>query len=402
MGLVGLLGLVSESRGLAQERPTKEARTQQYMPEVRDLFPAETISFSASPPRIVDSEIKCDRNGNIYLVYSDAPEVVLSQTNGVSMLPISKLSLESKSISQYMIPSVGGYRGALRFDFDVGPGGEVYALLNALERSEDKDEARPAFLIVKYKDDGTMDSFFKTGNAPGGHIQPLRFAVFRDGSFLVTGTAVEGERFRTFTALLDRAGTFVTGIGLAHDVGSIALGTSSGDASHDGRQKAASREGVSRRQVTKREAATERARSEGSPVSTVSNGSMVSAPDGNIYLLRATDPPRLYVVSPAGEVPRQFEISSPASGLSPIHMAMAGDDKVFIRFAHVPGTSGENNQVPEYITVVSPQTGEVAAVYRLAGGESDLAACASSPYNFLFVGAGGDGKILQVTRYSPR
>ena len=85
-------------------------------------------------------------------------------------------------------------------------------------------------------------------------------------------------------------------------------------------------------------------------------------------------------------------------------MAMAGDDKLFIRFAHIATGSAENDKAPELISLVNPQTGQVAAVYRLAARESefDLAACATSPYNFLFLGATGDGKHLRLQRYSPR
>jgi len=66
-------------------------------------------------------------------------------------------------------------------------------------------------------------------------------------------------------------------------------------------------------------------------------------------------------------------------------MAMAGDDKPFIEFAHVGAPiSGENNSGSQFITVLDPyaEGGHVTAVHRLP--QVGSAACASSPYDFLF------------------
>ena len=98
---------------------------------------------------MVASEMRCDLKGNIYLVYSGNPGVVIGQPNAVSTLPISMLSLESKSITEYRVPPIAGYRGILRLDFDVDPGGRVYALVTGLEESEVRDKSRPSFFVVK-------------------------------------------------------------------------------------------------------------------------------------------------------------------------------------------------------------------------------------------------------------
>jgi hypothetical protein len=294
----------------------------------------------------------------------------------------------------------------LKLDFDVDPGGRVYALLTALEQSEGKDQSRPSYFVAKYKDNGSLDSYFKLGDAPEGRIQPLRFAMFRDGNVLISGTAVQGEQLRAFTAVLDRSGTFVTGIKLAHEVEPTPLSAGPGGGPEEGGQGVSSTASEGGPEEGKQHVAAVKRKAEASPIEAVSNGSMISAPDGNIYLLRATHPPRLYVVSPAGQVVRQFEVPSPAPGLTPINMGMAGDDKVSISFGHVlgVGSSAESDPAQNLISVLSPQTGEVAAVYRLATGDSgfNLAGCAVSPYNFLFVGGTADGKHLQVTRYLPR
>lgn len=404
-GLVAVLSVFRAPTNFAQKQSGEEQGASQEAPvEPRDLFPAEKIPFSAPPAFMMVAETKCDLKGNIYLVYSDAPESVLGQPNATSTLPISMLSIESKTITQYQVPLISGYRGVLRLDFDVDPGGRVYALLTALEDSAGKDKPRVAYFVAKYKDDGSMDSYFKLGDAPEGRIQPLRFAMFRDGSLLVRGTAVEGEQFRVFTAVMDRSGTYAAGIKLPHNTQPLPLGAEPGGGTEQGGQGVArtSSEG-SPREAQKHVAAGKR-KAEASPVSAASDGFMITAPDGNIYLLHPTDPPRLFVISPAGEIVRQFEVPSLVPGLTPTDMGMAGDDKVFIWLTHIGPSSAESSQFSDIISVLSPQTGEVAALYRLAAGESgsSLAACAASPNNFLFVGATDDGKYLQVTRYLPR
>lgn len=117
--------------------------------------------------------------------------------------------------------------------------------------------------------------------------------------------------------------------------------------------------------------------------------------------------PRLYIISSAGEVIREFDVSAPVPGLTATNMGIAGDDSVFISFGRVQGgsTGGADSDGPyNLISVMSPQTGEVRPVYRLKGEADafDRPACAASTNNFLFVGATSDNKHQQVTRYLAR
>lgn len=404
-GFVALLGVVRVSATFAQEKLRGGEGLSEVKPaEVRDLFPAERIPFAAPPVFMMVSGVKCDLKGNIYMIYSSNPELLIGQANAISILPISMLSIESKSITQYQVPTIPDYQGVARLDFDVSAEGRVVALLTALDESAGKDKSRAAYFIAKFKDNGNLDSYSKLGDAPAGRIQPLRLAVFRDGSLLVRGTAVQGGEFKAFAAVLDRSGTFAADVKLSHDAKPVPLGAKAdGGSGEEELGIGSSTSGGSPREA-KQQLGEGKRKAEVSPVEAVGNGSMVSGPDGNIYLLSATDPARLYVISPAGEVVRQFEVPSPALGLTPSVMGMAGDDKVFIWYVHLAGSSGESDQVQSLISVLSPQTGEVVGVYRLAAGENDsnLAACAVSQYNFLAVGTTADRKHLQVTRYIPR
>jgi hypothetical protein len=377
--------------------------------EMQALFAAESIPFSAASPVVLLSETKCDLKGNIYLVQSGIAPLPFSQSSGISALPVSKLSTGSKSLVAYSVPSLDGYRGVVRSDFDVSGDGHLYSLLEALDASEKKSQGLPSFFIAKYHDDGSVDSHFKLGDAPERHIQPFRFAMFRDGNVLVTGTAVaEGEPLRPFIAVLDRAGKFVKYVKVSDGAQPVPM--TSGDPGPEGKDQAAPSMPAERQASRAERAAGNEAaeHSQNDFAVALSNSSfMVSAPDDNVYLLRGADRSRLNVISSAGEVIRVFEVSAPAPGLTATNMGMAGPENVFISFGRVQGASaGGAGSVGPYnlISVISPQTGEVSAVYRLEGEAEafNVPGCAASSYNFLFVGDTADHQHLAVTRYVPR
>lgn len=366
--------------------------------EVRALFPAESIPFSAAPPLMLLTETKCDLKGNLYLIQSGSPSSLLGQS-GLSTTPVSKLSTSSKSVTTFPVPNLDRYRGVVRSDFDASADGHVYSLLAALDASETQSQL-PSFFIARYGDDGSVDSYFKLGEAPEGRIQPSRFAMFRGGNVLVTGTVVTNEPpLRPFTAVFDRSGTFVT---------YVKTRVPRRDAED---RQAPTRPAVAEPLPTESSSAAGKHSPEQSPdasaVSLSSSSFMVSASDGNVYLLQSSGQLRLHIISPSGEILRDFELSPPAPGLTATNMGMAGDDSVFISFGRVQGLSGrvaDSDGPSNLISVINPRTGEGSAVYRLTGEAEafDVPGCAASYYNFLFVGATADHQHLQVTRYLPR
>jgi hypothetical protein len=397
-GLMGLLaGLTllvwncSQQLSFAQAQRKGDLKASVDLRQIPELVRGETIEFPAPPPIVVASGTKCDLKGNIYLVYTASPEPLMAHAGAISTLPISKLSLDSKSVTQYPVPTFQDYRDVVRLDFDVGPGGRVYALFAALEKGNEKPQ--PVYLVARYKDDGTVDSPVKLGNAPQGRIQPARLAVFRDGNLLVSGTFPDGRELRAFTALMDRTGTFVSEIRLAHDAKLVSPAGTPESIPGEESQPAGSALGQRGGSQVGGHLEKQKQKGEGDPIGAVSNGFMVTAPSGDIYILRAQDPPRLYVVAPTGDVIRQIDVRPPASGLTPSAMGMAGDELLFISFAHL---GASNTEYP--VEVLNPQTGELVAMYRLTARAT--LGCATSPYSFFTVEATPDSQHLQVTRYS--
>lgn len=164
-----------------------------------DLHRAEVIRFNSPGPAVVQSKINCGRGGDIYAVYSSASPREMWST------PIRRISISSRSVTEYPIPAISGYEKLARASFDVGTDGTLYALLQAYPQSGSKSKSDPVYLIVKYKDDGRLDSYYAIGELPGKRVQPTSLAVFADGSFLISGTTREKTPDRTSLGVFSAA-----------------------------------------------------------------------------------------------------------------------------------------------------------------------------------------------------
>jgi hypothetical protein len=407
--LVGLIALLAFASGLAySEQKAKPRSKQEPAPEIYDLYPTETIHFSAPPPTAFESEIKCGPNGGIYAVYGSAPPARLFQFNqpgGIFRAPGRKVSISPKGLTEYPIPALSGYGSASRVSCDVRADGTLFALVNAARRGSGGALKRGSF-IVEYNDDGTVDSRLRVGNEPGKRIQPLRMAVFGDGNFLLSGTTVLPHRaLGTFAGIFDRQGTFITplkvGRAIAHPEKpqERGAGAASKEPAPPGSAKA-----PKQRSAKKQTAASEREAEAKNPVSLESSTLSVSSQDGNVYVLQGTSAATLYAVSPAGYVVRKFDLKPPEPGMSPLQMAAAGPGYLFIYYGRIGvAVTNKNPGKPNYITVLNSETGHVTAAYRMPKAYVGFAvpACADSPDGFLFLGASKDNH-LEVVRYAAR
>jgi hypothetical protein len=399
-GLAALLALASQPLR-SQEKHARQAK-QPAAPPAYSLYPADTIDFSAPPPMMVTSGIKCDARGNIYVVYSGSPQSVLSQSNGVAVLGISKISPGDKSVTAYPLPSISDYSNLLRFGFDVDSTGAVYALVAAERQPGSGDKPKPAWLVVKYNDDGTINSYSEIGDEPGKRIQPLRLAVFGDGDFLLSGTTAGKDELGTFAGVFDRQGAFVAPLKLGEAVAHAkkpqapGAGAASGQSAPPESAKAAQQKNAVKQQAAKRDETRE------NPVSLESSTLSFSSPDGNIYVLQGTSSATLYAVSPSGEIVRKFFLKPPARGFAPVQMSGAGPGYLFVEYGHTGRSSAGPSPLPAgYIAVLDSETGHVAATYRLPSGAAGFPACAVSSDDFLFLGTSKDNH-LEVVRYVAR
>ncbi len=370
------------------------------MPPVVNLRKVEAIPFSAPGPTAIRSNIKCGPDGDIFAVYTNESQALLSQFNqsgGIFRVPVSRVSISSKKITEYPIPAIAGYYSPSRHSFDVRADGTLFALLRTARNSGSESKRELASLIVEYNDDGTVASYFSVGDVHGRRVQPLSMSAFADGNFLLTGTMLGDQQLGTFTGIFDRQGTFIAPLELRH--------VSVGESEPPGTEPAPAKPEQTKQPeggAEKQKPGEEFESMANNPVSLESSTLSVSSADDSVYVLQGTGAATLYAVSPAGYVARRFTLKPPQPGLSPVQMAAAGIGYLFIDYKHIPtGAPDENLHEPEMIEVLNSESGQVTALYRLPDPLADFVvpACANSTDDFLFLGAGKDNH-LEVVRYA--
>jgi hypothetical protein len=370
LGLLLLLG-VTQSTVTGQTGEKSQVQPSSPAPTM-DLHRGEVIPFNTPGPHVITSKIKCGPGGDIYAIYSSTREI--------SSAPVRRISVSSRSVTDYPIRTISGYKILARASFDVSADGTLYALFQAMPQSGSDSKPDPVYLIVKYKDDGQVDSYFPLGDVPGKQMQPTSIAMFGADNALVSGTTLlknpGGTSLGVFSATFDRGGTFrapVTLMKLDAPAKSSASSKSPDPNSPD----------------------------HGDAISLASSLYSFSASDGNVYVLQGG---RLDVVSPFGSIEHEFDLPPPADKLIPFQMASIGASHLFVRYDHLStGDLAEDNKYRGIITVVQSQTGEVTFVYRMPQDENDfaVAACAASLSDFLFLGS-DDHNNLQVVHYLPK
>ena len=353
---------------------------QQSLPVVRELSKGETIHFVAPPPVDVEFPIRCDGDGDIFVAYSANP---YAASEGEARA-ITKILPDSKSTVEFGMPSIDGYDSQNRQSFAVGPNGGFYALISAHRAKVNAKRARrPDYFIEKFKEDGTRDSLTKLVLPAGAAVLPMLFGVFNNGTYLVTGTVVRHAKSQAFTAIFDSSGRWVKSLRLAGDVPPAPVFHSpppppkpSANKDHHGN---------------------------GSSFLAVQFGGVVSAADGNMYLVRASDPIKIYGISAGGEVVNQAEAPIPEPGLSLTEVG-ASAAGLYLQFSHIP-TNGPSSESPgpgprDMVGLFDVTIKRYVGLYTLPANVSQdwVPACADNQGNFSFLGEGADAR-LQVTTY---
>lgn len=389
-----LLSLAWQPAAFGRGPAARTGVTKPASPQTRQLALAATVRIAAPAPLMITNEIKCDPASNIYMIYTDAPQTVLNQRNGILKLPVRKLSISGGDAVSYAVPALPGYLDTVRNDFAVSGQGKVYALLAAVP-GKGLGVGAPDYFVAKYNEDGTLDSYGKIGAVPEKKIEPLRLGAYANGNFLIAGIALEGGQTEPFAAVFDPSGNFIAELPVPPDITPVPYGQ------HGSPPTTAEIQAL-------RQRAAEVAKSTRHPMPTpmaLSYTRLASASDGNVYLLWGTLPQRLYVVSPDGKVLNQYEIPAPAAGLRALQLAPIGADQLFVQFFPITiSVPSGGTDARKLVEVLDPSGGQIVASYQLAKGEDDraMAACAISPNDFLYVRASDDRKNPVVLHYSPQ
>jgi hypothetical protein len=392
--LAGLLLLpVSKSRSQQPAQATKpadERRAEEQAPTPHELYESARVEFSAPPPTVVSGGVQCDANGNIYVAYTTSLELVYTLARQGQELPVSKLSLDSKRVVQFAGGQFQGFTSSYGHGFYVDPRGKAYALAIAYPHEAGyKGPNWADSFIVRYKDDGTVDSVVKLEPPREEHFEAWKFAAFLDGSFLVTGFMLTDKHLPKdpFTGIFDRGGALVAPLTVPHDVRPAPPTPLPVAGSHQSSETSAAGGNP----------ASGRPRAMHIWQTDVQQGLTAGSLDGNVYMLRASIPPRLYVISPAGEVLREIVLKSPWPGTQPIQMSLTGQDGLLLKFTPVLPMGPKS----EELALLDTQSGRITDTYEMPSGAGEISACATPENEFLFLGTSKDNQ-LEVIKYAAR
>lgn len=385
----------------------------------------ETTVLASPAPNAFAAGNRCDSSGDVFvrLGLFDPTRI------GVQIDPaVSEVIPESKRIVTYGNSpplSSSDYPSSTLRSFNVTPAGAVYALITARPKpsSESPSPVRE-YYVEGFKDDGTTASITHIEAPPGAtHWSANLLDAFHDGSLLIAGTVSRGSgseqpsasSWRAFTAIYDPSGRFVREVTLPGDVvndlagdnGSVQQGIKKGEAPTpagkvgeplDAADKAQSVAGAQTQAVP-----TRLPKAGESFDLSVATGDVVSGPDGNLWILRASDPLRLYAVSSAGEVVRHFQFSPPAPGLKPFDFGFTGPEQIFFKFVHFAGSSGPSSGSPNVLGVFNAVSERFDALYALPDTEKGfrVLACSDGHGGFLYLGGTADNH-LAVYDYVPQ
>jgi hypothetical protein len=294
--------------------------------------------------------LRCDRDGNLYLH---------AEVFGVS--GFRKINPKGERLATFD-PKVDSHLKQLDLvpTFAIGRG-KLYALVYPHERTKYLIEYD---LDGKYRSTITLDS--------GYFWFPSAFAVFQSGEMLIAGRRyARGQDNQLtkvpFTGIFKPDGTLLKELQLPDD---------------DELQKRA--ESGERRTTVPNDPGSNLA---------IDFTQMDSGDDGNIYMMRWTNPAIIYVMAPTGEIIRRFNVDPGDADLDPISMQVSENrlavfflqPQTGFRVLKIVNLEGED--VVKYSQSAKDAVGPVGAAF---------ACYSANPERFTFLGVTKDRKLRLI------
>jgi hypothetical protein len=368
-------------------------------PPVAALQLQHTTVFSVPAPIGYSSGTRCDSHGHVYLLpatFAGVPLRLQPFSSVSELIPDEKRIVAFRALP---LPE-SHYPHATMISFAVLPDGRLYALIFTRQfTSKGKPRSEPQYFVERFNDDGTRDSITHIHTPPGvAHWFADLLAPFPDGGFLVAGTSTNTKErpgagsWGPFTAIYGSDGEFVRELTLPHD---IANNFSEGSAGKPGA------EGKAKAQVPPTQASKPGRYFDVG----ITTGGAVSGPYGNVWILRNSDPIRLYAVDSSGRATQHFEFKPPVRGLVPFDFGFASPQEIFFEFARPPAPPGTRSSGPsELIGVLDTTSQQFEALYTVSlkanKGFGSLA-CGDGNGGFLYLGSTSDHH-LALFDYAPR
>jgi hypothetical protein len=295
---------------------------------------------------------RCDRKENVYVRFYRYPDPFGA--------PWVKVSADGRIAATYSLASVTEYKSIQGSDFAIGPHGEFLVIATATPKDEKKDQRKSIVVIVTFDSDGSYRS--KAELDIESTIAPAKILPLPDGNFFVTGRQIDDNTdsqtevaAKPFNAIVDPSGKIVKNVAVPNDV----------------KLKAPSKQ------------------SSGLSLSEIPLGDAVLGDDANIYLMRRTQNPSVYVISADGQLIKGYEVKRPSETALALDMKWGMGGKLAFLFGAPPTGGGSQDRV---LTVVDAQTGETQINYE-TGPETGAAVACFTPNGVTFIGSTDDGHL---------
>jgi len=287
-------------------------------------------------------------------------------------------------------------------DFSVSPDGEVYML--------GTDFGKERTVIVRFDSQGKYSSTIAIEH----RFVPSRVTALRGGMLFVTGSelpfAPDAPREKralagpqpSFTAIVDQNGRLVRKLALTNDAAERLLTESKGekptagqparkaadvvpapDARPAGRPEAASAEPAAKKTAGQRWDEL------------VAFTKTSAALDGNVYLMRPSSPPLVYVISAGGDLLRRLQLKNPGEGFEAQDIAV-WDSQIVIFFLKRAG----NSSSAQVYSLFNAMTGEPITSYQRNPEMGGTPACYSARDGVTTLGRSATGKF-QIVHAKP-
>jgi hypothetical protein len=333
-----------------------------------NLRNTEVTTLNNQPNDPLTGIAQCDLRGNIYIRTYQYPEPLAA--------PVIKIAPDKTRLVTAELGKTSEFNGRLFqiSDFRVDPKGQVWTLVP----SRKDDEV--TLSIVVFDEDGKFKSQTKL---QGELFSPTEFVAFASGQILVTGykqlapeKGAPPEKSKRpavepFTAIFDTSGRVVRELNLPGDVKDPDTPAKNSQKPEKSRENRAD----------VRSAVTETGTSIGD--------------DGNIYLVRMTDQPTVYVISESGELLRHFQVAKPSDTANPLFMRFVGGHRLLFDFVEPipPDDPGGDTQI---FAVIDAESGETLYRYKVAGTSGGAFACYNSDQSFVFLNSTSAGFMTIV------
>ncbi len=231
-------------------------------------------------------------------------------------------------------------------------------------------------VVDNFSPDGKRESSVRLERPPTPFF-PAQIAVFRSGDILIAGPQFH-PGYKAATAVYDPTGRLVKQIVLDGDA-EIERAIEAGDARNS-------------------HALQERSK-------TLSRSVTITGDDGFVYLMRATSPATVYVISSAGEVMRKIVVNAPTNTGAPDFGIRVAKNRLALAFSRRCDSAlqGESCQGKIY-AVMDATTGQKIAEYEATTEEvsGPIACYAPDPDRFFTFWIPPDQHHLEIVEAAPK